>query len=137
VHNYSKLKKSKKMAERLKNLRRRTVFEGREKRWKQLAQLEPRLADLEERILAHTSRNLTTPKYCANAWWYGYPHTGQEGFKAQMMLLVGMLAHGSDYIRSSAAYEAAYDYLYNLLPDCKKGCACTTFNHPGKENLIA
>ncbi len=28
------------------------------------------------------------------------------------------------YLRSSDAYDVAYDHLYKLLPDCQAGCVC-------------
>lgn len=103
--------------------------------FKELVALEPRLGELEADMRGHAERNRDTPKYCANAWWYGYPHTDFEGFKLTFIQLVGTLAR-DERLRSSAAYELAYDHLYHLLPDCKVGCACSTLAHPGKENLV-
>jgi hypothetical protein len=108
-----------------------------EKGFDVLAALEPRLRKLEADIKVHAERNRNIPKYCANAWWYGYPHTGFEGFKHTFIHLVGRFAELADErIRNSAAYDCAYDHLYNLLPNCKRGCACQTLAHPGAENLI-
>ena len=66
----------------------------------------------------------------------GYPHTGVQGFKARFIYLVGQLATRAE-LNGSEAYSVAYGHLYDLLPECKRGCACTTFQHPGQENLIA
>lgn len=105
-----------------------------------LKDIEPRLGRLEEEIRQHAKRNRKTPRYCANAFWYGYPHVNAvfpafNGFKDTFVRLVGYSAEIS-CLKTSEAYSTAYEFLYDLLPNCKKDCACSTFSHPGKENLI-
>jgi hypothetical protein len=34
-------------------------------------------------------------------------------------------AEKEKHMRSSAAYDLAYDHIYNLLPDCRGACACS------------
>jgi hypothetical protein len=106
--------------------------------FKELVALEPKLAELEQDIKGHAERNRKTPKYCANAWWYGYPHAHFEGFKGPFVKLVGILVpeYKHPMLRTSKAYDVAYHHLYSLLPNCRSGCACQTFQHPGNENLI-
>lgn len=105
-----------------------------------LKEIDPRLGRLEEKIQRHSERNQGTPKYCANAFWYGYPHVEAafpsfKGFKSDFIRLVGFSAEDRR-LATSEAYSMAYDFLYGLLPNCKEGCACSTFTHPGEENLI-
>ncbi len=84
--------------------------------WKQITQLEPRLQDLAKEIKEHAKANKRAPKYCANKHWYGRCDTGLS-YKDRMSELVG---YGADVpaIATMEAYDIAYDYLYNLLPDC-------------------
>ena len=80
------------------------------KEFLEYAQYDDRLLQLEERIQAHSNLERTNKNYCANAAWYGT-------FKKEVVKLVGWSADDA-MLQSSAAYEAVYDYLYNLLPDC-------------------
>ncbi|MDP9472214.1 MAG: hypothetical protein M3Q71_16370 [Chloroflexota bacterium] len=87
--------------------------------WDDLAAREPRLADL--RIAAERIRDVDA-RFCANAAWYGY--AGQLGLKPRLLRLVGWGAQNQDpVLRSSDAYDVAYQTLYALLPDCR-GCGC-------------
>jgi hypothetical protein len=105
--------------------------------WAALVALEPALAALEREaravraladrkraLLRHPCRDLLPPavqrwaaRECANFWWYR-----PGGLKERMSALVGYGAR-DERLRSSAAYDVAYDHLYRLLPDCR-GCAC-------------
>ena len=96
--------------------------------WDQLVDLEPRLADLERAV--RSSRCLWPDSagdscQCALERWYG-KSSGDLSFKQRMWMLVGygrLLSappDGNDpLLSSSLAYDAAYERLYNLLPDCK------------------
>lgn len=85
--------------------------------FKQLAQLEPRLAAIETAIrqLRDDRRNRS---FCANAHWYG-----PDGFKARLSQLVGWNAAVNTPLRSPEAYDVAYEHLYGLLPGCRN-CLC-------------
>jgi hypothetical protein len=89
--------------------------------WTELTQLEPRLLDLaREALEASPSKG----KYCANAEWYGYG--GQQGIKPRLCLLVGHeAAHfAPELLRTSAAYDVAYQTIYYALPDCDHAGIC-------------
>jgi hypothetical protein len=87
-----------------------------------LARLEPRLRDLLAEARAyHSNRG---PTFCANAVWYGYPGW-QPGLKGRLSHLVGWAAERGGDLRSSAAYDVAYQTIYQALPDCRGRCACT------------
>jgi len=81
--------------------------------WKRMVELEPRLAKLEMAIRGVTSDD----GFCANSLWYGYNGNNDGGFRTQMSRLVGWAAECSA-LRTMAAYDTAYEYLYALLPDC-------------------
>ena len=108
-----------------------------------LVQLEPRLAELEARIKAHAKANHRKDRYCANAHWLHIPdfRRGRKrsivepsdsklsvwenpdwGFKRQLSALVGFDAQ-KKALRSSEAYDIAYEHLYELLPSCRH-CSC-------------
>lgn len=75
---------------------------------------EPGLARLEKRIRAER-KHRRDPSYCANQAWI-------FEFKPELVKLVGWRAQ-KPQLRTSEAYDAAYDALYRLLPDCRN-CAC-------------
>lgn len=83
--------------------------------WDDLVREEPRLARLEADI-----RQIPKPKdktLCANAIWFGYP--GHEpGYKNRLVRLVGWYATNGK-LTSDEAYDTAYRYLYELVPDCQ------------------
>ena len=51
--------------------------------------------------------------------WMLHHHIGQRP-----QVLVGMLAIPEGLLRSSAAYDVAYQTIYEALPDCRSRCAC-------------
>jgi hypothetical protein len=87
--------------------------------WPLLVKAEPRLAEV-ERALAGIVDTGDTPSFCANAHWYGY----SEGpsYRDRVKELAGWLGEML-VLRSEAAYDLAYEYLYELLPGCRD-CQC-------------
>lgn len=83
-----------------------------------LLRLEPGLAALlAEAFLYHATASV---RFCVNAVWYGYPGH-YPGLKQRMCELVGWTSK-DPRLRSSAAYDVAYETIYRALPDC---------DHPG------
>jgi len=82
--------------------------------WTDLVDEEPRLGLLEREILYHAAQH-KTGRYCASRFWHGYAGTG---FKDRLLELVGWETDRPT-LRSSEAYDVAYDHLYELLPDCR------------------
>jgi hypothetical protein len=82
--------------------------------FRELCRIEPRLAELEGEIRAIKD---TGKWFCANEHWLN--------LKSRMSLLVGWRAENPE-LRTSKAYDIAYDELYQLLPDCRK-CRCIAF----------
>lgn len=80
------------------------------------AQYSDGLIRLEKRILQYSANNRHTKNFCANNAWYSV-------FKPEMCKLAGYGAK-DERLRSSAAYSAAYEYLYHLLPDCNHNSIC-------------
>ena len=74
------------------------------------------LFELERRMKAHARRHRHDEDYCANRVWYGR-------YKPEMVELAGWSA-ASPTLKSSAAYDDIYDYLYHLLPDCNHDGVC-------------
>ncbi|MDE3073880.1 MAG: hypothetical protein KGJ86_00500 [Chloroflexota bacterium] len=92
--------------------------------WGRLVALEPRLQDLYQEARAYR-RPQDTP-WCGLAFWYGDgPYRG-HGLKARMCALVGFGAPKSapPELRTSAAYDVAYQKLLDALPDCPAGGEC-------------
>jgi hypothetical protein len=87
-----------------------------------LALYEPRLLDLYREIIGIQDDGEAS-WFCANAVWYG--HEGWPGIKPRLMCLVGWEAEkwGVARLRTTEAYDLAYDTLYTLLPDCRS-CRC-------------
>ena len=85
----------------------------------ELAVEEPALYQLEADILneAYQSKLGDRDYFCANYRWIKDP-----GYKQRLCKLVGYEAQNPD-LRSEKFYNLAYDYLYNLLPDCFN-CHC-------------
>lgn len=83
--------------------------------WTDLVDQEPRLGLLERDILYHAKQH-QSGRYCAHRHWFGY--AAPQGFKDRLCQLVGWEANGST-LRSSEAYDVAYDHLYALLPNCR------------------
>jgi hypothetical protein len=89
--------------------------------WRALTRLEPRLRDLlAEARSHHLNRSLD---FCANAVWYGYLGF-RPGLKARLVRLVGCRAEKGGDLRTSEAYDLAYQTIYQALPDCRGWCTC-------------
>jgi hypothetical protein len=92
----------------------------------ELKRLQPALADLEALILRHAAKHKRAKYHCANAHWYGYGTGRGSDFKQRLLPLVGWEAccERDSVLKSCHAYDVAYEHLYQLLPDCRGGCAC-------------
>jgi len=92
-------------------------------KFNRLSALEPRLAGLETHIKAIRDDG-TTRSFCANHRWYGCAgcNVCEGGLKQEVTRLVGWEAQRPD-LRTEAAYNVAYDHLYQLLPLCRN-CIC-------------
>jgi hypothetical protein len=95
--------------------KRRLSFRG-------LAKLEPRLRDLLTEARSHHKNRDAI--FCANAVWYGYPGF-RPGLKSRLSRLVGWRAEQGGDLRTSAAYDLAYQTIYQALPDCRGRCPCS------------
>lgn len=73
---------------------------------------------LEEEIKAHAKTNANNPDYCANEHWYE-----EGGYRQRLENLVGWRS-GIPILQTSEAYDACYEYLYDLLPDCNHHGTC-------------
>ncbi len=82
----------------------------------QYAQYSDELLQLEIEILKYAAANCHIEKFCANNAWYSC-------FKPKLCKLVGWSAK-DDRLKSMKAYDAAYQYLYGLLPDCHHDSMC-------------
>lgn len=91
-----------------------------------LADLEPGLVALARDIGGVGGGPAADTDFCAMAAWYGYD---RPGFKDRMVKLVGRHREGADVrpdipsLRTSDAYDVAYETLVSLLPDCGR-CSC-------------
>jgi hypothetical protein len=93
-----------------------------------LVALEPRLAHL----LTEARSHKPSRKFCANEAWYGY--FGFSGLKGKLLRLVGWGretppdgatdAAKEETLKSSQAYDVAYETVYRALPDCGPECVC-------------
>jgi hypothetical protein len=82
-----------------------------------LTDLEPRLLRLLADIKTVRAEARGRKHSCANRHWYG-------GFKKRLCALVGFDARGAEpALRGSDAYDTAYRYLCDCLPNCR-GCWC-------------
>jgi hypothetical protein len=88
-----------------------------------LCSLEPRLSDLETHIKAIRDDG-NSRSFCAIHLWIGCAgcHVCDGGLKQELIRLVGWEAQDPN-LRTEAAYDFAYDYLYSLLPPCRN-CQC-------------
>ena len=83
--------------------------------WNELVAREPRLGDLMAEV---RQERATDPPYCANARFLGYG--GHPGYKRRIVALVGWFSDAADpELRTRAAYDTAYQRLYNQMPDCR------------------
>lgn len=98
--------------------------------WRDLTQAEPRLLDV-QRMVRRYARE-AGERFCANDVWYPWvkPHvSGLVGWSRKHSHHVP--PHEDEAVeamlRSSAAYDVAYEHLYGLLPACRHeprlGCA--------------
>jgi hypothetical protein len=94
--------------------------------WGQLIKIEPELEALRQ-YAASVKDPGDTPSFCANAIWYGHNRTDRyrgAGIRGRVIVLVGWYASGADpRLQTQAAYDLAYDTIYNELPGCR-GCLC-------------
>ena len=75
------------------------------------------LFQLESEIKRHAKENKSTRNYCANYFWYRL-------YKPEVRYMVGWNAR-NPALKSEAAYDVVYKYLYDLLPDCRhEGMCC-------------
>jgi hypothetical protein len=86
--------------------------------WKQIIEIEPRLAKLYTEACAVKDRGGNS--FCANNVWYGYGNN--IGFKGRVYHLVGFAAK-DDRIKTMEAYDVAYEKIYEALPNCRN-CSC-------------
>jgi hypothetical protein len=92
--------------------------------WAGLVRLEPRLLDLLREARALRKEQRRDPHFCANAAWYGYGRWRGHGLKPRLVRLVGWSAEGGDPILATrAAYDVAYQTVYEALPACR-ACGC-------------
>lgn len=85
--------------------------------WKDIVRLEPRLADL---LKEAQTVDGSGEHFCANRIWYGTPP--DHGMKGRLQYLVGLMA-ANPKLRTSEAYDLAYQTIYRALPDCRR-CMC-------------
>lgn len=88
--------------------------------WPLLVGLEPRLAVLEAELASIAREHGEDPNWCANEVWYGYGT--RKSYRDGMSALAGWSAE-RPALRTRAAYDLAYEYLYELLPGCRE-CFC-------------
>lgn len=90
--------------------------------WLDLVAMSPGLAGLFEKASSFTD-DQTRNSFCPNRIW-------DTQLKPQLCLLVGEDAIGTPpAMRSSAAYDLAYDKCYDALPPCRN-CMCPSFDLP-------
>ncbi len=78
----------------------------------EMAKIEPRLQALYNEVQQVKAKKKA---FCANRVWYKY-------FKPQLILLAGWNAKNPQ-LRTTEAYDVAYQAIYELLPDCQN-CLC-------------
>ena len=84
----------------------------------------PRMTGLEFLKEARAYHRSRPANFCANEVWYGYFH--RVGLKKRLCQLVGWERADRDpVLGTSAAYDVAYEVIYQALPDCRGRCACT------------
>ena len=82
--------------------------------YKEAVKVEPKLNFLEKELRAEKD-DKTKNWYCANRVWY-------PNYKPTVVKLVGWYSENLK-LKDEKTYENVYEYLYNLLPDCRN-CAC-------------
>jgi hypothetical protein len=94
---------------------RRRMNVERARRFFALAALEPRLAVLADEVARLRRTYGREHGCCANRLWRGH-----NGIKWMMARLVGWHAEGEHpELRTASAYSDAYDFLWDLLPNCR------------------
>ena len=85
--------------------------------WAQLVRAQPALAALLGEI--QQIRDPGGASFCANHVWYN------EGYRDRLYQLVGWEAPADApaFLRTSEAFDVAYDTLYHALPNCRN-CTC-------------
>jgi hypothetical protein len=101
--------------------------------FERLKELVPELAHMERRLVERAKEYGRKRWWCANACWFGYGRfrcfDGGESCRQWLPRLVGRHRPknandpNDELLRSSEAYDCAYDALYLSLPGCKD-CAC-------------
>lgn len=90
--------------------------------WAQLVELEPQLQALLDEA---TTTDGSGEHFCANRVWYGSARN-RNGLKERLCRLVGWDIRrrgGPVLLSSEAAYDVAYETIYDALPDCRE-CGC-------------
>jgi hypothetical protein len=84
----------------------------------QLAHLEPRLRRFLLDVQAEHRRAKHDPDYCATRTWF-------LRFEERLYRLIGWERRRKDHpvLRTSEAYDCAFEHLYEALPDCRHGGA--------------
>ena len=80
-----------------------------------LMEQEPALLELMKRVRALRRAARGRTDVCANRLWY-------EHIKPPLTRLVGWSAV-NESLRTHGAYDTAYQYLYELMPECRN-CGC-------------
>ncbi len=90
--------------------------------FEKLCGMEPRLQALYKKAKGMRD-DPSRPSFCANAVWFGA--LGEEGLRGEMARLVGWFAENPE-LRTTEAYDIAYETLYQALPNCR-ACGCMAF----------
>jgi hypothetical protein len=96
--------------------------------------MDPTLRNLERFCRSRAAEAARKRNRCGNAAWYGYgAFRGLSSPREQLVFYVGWRRERPPAARttpeqeavlcSSAAYDAAYRHLYEMMPDCTD-CAC-------------
>lgn len=95
--------------------------------WDQVVALEPRLQILFDQA---ASAGFGREAFCASEAWFGVPGVS-NGLKQRVMGLVGWQRKpmpgqvNETLLQSHMAYDAAYQSIYEQLPDCRNSdCGC-------------
>lgn len=103
-----------------------TAVRERRATFDDLVTLEPILQWLMDDATAYRKSHGNKKTRCANSRWYGYGDWEGLGLKARLVELVGNeseLRIVKPPLRSSYAYDLAYDSIYRSLPHCRN-CGC-------------
>lgn len=90
--------------------------------WADLVKIEPALLDLAKEAMAYKKASRGKDYVCANDRWYGQGEWNGRGLREQIISLVGWLSENPE-LKTTEAYDFAYQYIYCLLPDCRN-CGC-------------